>query len=182
MIARFFDCIRVGVFRVWLKAQRRKAHADFVQQIADAVPVLGRDFHQRFDPELVEIRHTSLAALVVGLVHGENERQSGLSNLFRDRRVAGDEPFSSINEKHQEVGSGNRALPLLDHQIVERVGAGAVKPTGISELERNSSPRCGHSERISRGASNRGDDRASRADDAIEKGGLPDVRASDQHD
>ena len=40
----------------------------------------------------------------------------------------------------------------------------------------------GNGERIARRAGNRRDDRAARADDAVEERGLPDIRASDQHD
>ncbi len=133
-------------------------------------------------PELIELRDARLAALVVGLVDGQHDRQAGLPELLRDRLVAGDQPFASIDKKHQQIGAGNGALSLQDDQFVQRILAGAVKSARVSELERHPSPRCRKRQRIARRPGNRRDDRASRANDAVEEGRLPDVRASDQHD
>ena len=98
--------------------------------------VLGRDLEHRLEPELVELHAPAARALVVGLVDRQETGTAGLAQLARDRLVARDQPFAAVDQQHQQIGAGDRALPLLDDQLVQRILARAVQPAGIEQLER----------------------------------------------
>ena len=86
---------------------------DLIEQLAHPGPVLGGNLEHRLEAELVELHRRLQRALVVGLVDGEQHGKAGLAQLARDPLVAGDQPFASIHEQHQQIGVDDGALPLL---------------------------------------------------------------------
>jgi len=116
-------------------------------------------FEHRFEPELIEIHR--IGALVVRFVHGQQNRQTRLPQLARNRLVAGDEPFASIDQKHEKVGPLDRELSLFHHQLVEWILTGAVQTARINELERRSPPLDWPRQGVPGRTRNWGDDRAS---------------------
>ena len=53
---------------------------DLVEQIADALSVLGAHLDDRIEPELVQLQRSGLGAPIVGLVDGEDRRNIGAAN------------------------------------------------------------------------------------------------------
>jgi hypothetical protein len=144
--------------------------------------VLRGDLQQRIESELVEIDDRFLGALIVGLVDGEQHRTPGLPQLTGDALVAGDQPLAPIDQKDKEIGAGDRAMALLDDEVVQRILAGAVQPAGVEEVERCAAPGDGPRERVARCARDRRHDRAAAAGHSVEKGRFADVRTADKHD
>ena len=106
----------------------------------------------------------------------------GKSTLFN--RITGTRRsiVAPIDEKDQEIGADDGALPLGHDELVQRILAGAVKPTSIGDQERMAGPRRGCRERIARGSGDGRNNRAPRTSDPVEQGRFPNVRAPDQHD
>jgi hypothetical protein len=70
---------------------------------------------------------------------------------------------------------------MANHQLVQRIGARAVQAAGVEKLERSAAPGDASRECVTRRPGDGGNDRAPAAGHPIEKRGLTDVRAPDEH-
>ena len=165
-----------------LSCARRQPARDFVQQIADALAVLGGDFHDRLEPQLVELERPSPGALVVGLVDRQDDRRGDHSQSRGNLLVGRDQPLASVDHEHDHIGRLERPPALLHDELVQRIVAGAEHPASIDE--RNVVPcHSAGSELTSRVVpGDWRDDRAAGIGDAVEERRFADVRPADQHD
>jgi hypothetical protein len=96
--------------------------------------------------------------------------------------VAGHQPLAAVHDEHEQVGGMNRAAAALEHELVQRILAGAEHAAGVDHLERHAAPLGRMRDHVARGPGNRRDDRAPRPRDAVEQRRLADVGASDEDD
>ena len=97
--------------------------------------MLRGDLEERVDPEFVEVGGRAMSALVVGLVDRKQQRLSRRTQLVCDGLIAGDEALTAIDDEHNQIGGGYRALTVPDDELVQRILARAVQAPGIKQLE-----------------------------------------------
>ena len=114
---------------------RRHQPEDLVEQIANAVAVLGGDLKHGLEAELIELHDAGAGALVVGFVDREQYLLAGCTQFLRDGLVARDEPFAAVHHHDEQVRTGDGTLALLDDEFVQRVETGAVQSAGIADVE-----------------------------------------------
>jgi hypothetical protein len=144
--------------------------------------VLGGDLDHRLEAELVELDGSTACPLVVGLVHGHQHRHRDRPQAFSDFEIAGNQALAAIHHEDDDIGGFQRAPPRDDDELVQRVLTRAEHAPGIDQRERNSLPLSRLRDHVARGAGDGGDDRSPGVRNPVEEGGLPDVRAADQHD
>ena len=89
--------------------------------------------------------------------------------------VAGHESLPSIDDEDEEIRRHDRAAPALEHELVQRILAGAEHAARINDIERHTAPLRLLRDHVTRRACDRRDDRAACAGDPVEQGGLADV-------
>jgi hypothetical protein len=177
------DLVRLGGrFLVPHTPHARKAQDDLVEQIADPDPVLGGNLEHRIEPELIEVDDAGKGAAVIRLVDGEHRRLVGCAQRLRDLSVAADQPLAAIYNEDKEIRVGDRAMPALQHQLVQRIFARAEHAAGVGQLELRILPLDALREDVTCRPGDGGDDRAPRMREAIEECRLADVGAADEHD
>ena len=144
--------------------------------------MLGGDLEDRVDAEPVELERAVARALVVELVHRQQDRPARRAQLGGDRLVPADETLPAIRHEDQQIRSLDGALPLDDHEFVKRILARAVQTACVEQVEGRLTPRDAPFERIARRAGQGRDDRLPLAGHPVEQRGLPHVGATDQHD
>ena len=77
---------------------------DRVEQVADAVAVLGADLDDVIEAEPVELERAGAGAAIVGLVDGENDRHVRLARGLGDFLVAGHKTFAAVDDEHDQIG------------------------------------------------------------------------------
>jgi hypothetical protein len=155
---------------------------DAVKQIADALAMLRADFKDRIDSELIEVERAGARPPIVHLVDGEQQRAIGLARDAGDLAIPGHEALAAVGDEHQEIRLGERALPPVEHQRVQRILAGAKHPSRINELEATPHPLRFVGNHVARGSGNGGDDGASASREPVEQGGFADIGSADEHD
>ena len=119
---------------------RGQALDDRVEQIADAIAVLGRNLVHRIEPELIELEHTGARPSIVGLVDREQRGLARLANHLGDFLVAGHQAFASIRHEHKEIGVGDRAASAFEHEGMQRILARAEHTSSVCQLEMGAPP------------------------------------------
>ena len=160
---------------------RRQAGDDLVEQLVDAVAVLGRDLERRLEAHPVELHGAAPAAAVVGLVDGEHDGPSKHVKALGNLLVARHQPLPRVQDEDDDVGVVQGLEPVLDDELVERVGGGAKQAAGVDQRERAVLPRRRRRQDVPRGARDGRHDGPARAGDAVEERGLADVGPADQH-
>ncbi len=94
---------------------------DLVEQLGDAVAMLGGNLDHRLEPQLVKLEHAPARAAIVGLVHRHHDRPAHHADAARDLLVARDQTLASIHDEDEEIRGLQRFKPLLDDQRVQRV-------------------------------------------------------------
>ena len=146
------------------------------------MPVFRGNFHDRLEPELVEIERARLRALVVGLVDRDDDRTPFRANGLRDFEVGRHQPLASIDDEHKDGGIFERPPPMLEHLLLKRIFALAEHAGGIGQQERHVAPVGRLLDDIAGRAGRRVHDGPARACYAVEKCRFPDIRAADQDD
>jgi len=144
--------------------------------------VLGGNLEDRVDPEPVELERAVARALVVELVHGQDDGPARRAQFGGDDLVPADQALTAIRHEDQQIRALHRALPLDDHELVQRILARAVQTACVEQVEGRLAPRDAPLERITRRAGQWRDDRLAFARHPVEQRGLPHVRTTDQHD
>jgi hypothetical protein len=158
----------------------RKAFDDFVEQITNAVAMLGADFDNRVEPQAVNLERTRLCAPVVCLVHSEQHRNAGGARSRGDVLVTWDQAFSAVDDKHDDVGAGKRSPPALEHELVKRVCRRTEHAAGVRQFESEVLPHDGMRQHVTGRPWDGGHNRPARASQAIEEGGLANVGPANQ--
>ena len=116
-----------------------KPRDDLVQQVADALAVLGGDLDDRLEAELVELDGRVRAPAVVGLVDRHQDRR--LRRLAAPRRSPR-RPRPALRAHRRRTQSPRSRWPAgrADDQLVQRIVAGAEHPAGIDQRERRPLP------------------------------------------
>ena len=96
---------------------------DLVEQVPDALAVLGRDLDDRLEAELVELDRPAAGPLVVGLVDRHEDRHGRRPEPRGNLLVPRNEPLASIDDEHDDVRRFERAPAGQDDELVERIGA-----------------------------------------------------------
>ena len=112
-----------------------------VEQLANALAVLGGDLEHRLEPELVELDDAGLRARLSSVLLTASS--AGLSAARTARAISrspGTSAFAAIHNEHKEIGVRNRATPAFEHERVQRILAGAEHPAGIDQLEMRALP------------------------------------------
>ncbi len=174
---------RLGLFRFLLFRFRLGQPLDhFVEEIADALPVLRGNLHDRLEPELVEIERARLRALVVGLVDRDDDRPPFRADGLGDFEVGRHQPLASIDDEHEDGGIFERAPPVLEHLLLERILALAEHAGRVGQQKRHVAPVGGLLDDIAGRSGRRVHDGPAGAGDAVEKCRFPDIRATDEDD
>ncbi len=153
-----------------------------VQQIADAGAVLRRDRNHLLEAERVELDDARLRLAIVGLVHGDDDGAAALPDGRRNFFVAGDEPVPAVGHEHDQVGRGDRAMALLQDELVQRILARAEHAPGVDDGDLRALPFGVGGDDVAGRPGDGRDDGAPRPGDAIEEGRLADIRPADEDD
>ena len=147
-----------------------------------SLAVLGGDLDHWLEAELVELDRPAARPAVVGLVDRHEHRRLRGSEAAGNLLVARHEPSrpSTTNTIRSAVSIAFR--PCSHDELVQGIVAGAEHAAGVDERERRAQPLGRLRVRVSGRPGYRRDDRAAHAGDAVEEGGLADVRTADQHD
>ena len=94
----------------------------------------------------------------------------------------GHESLTAVDDENHKVSFCNGFPALLDDQLVKRVGLRAEHPARVDEGKVVALPLGGPGVGVPGRPGQRRDDRLAGIRDAVEEGGLPHVRAADQHD
>jgi hypothetical protein len=94
----------------------RQSLDDGIEQIANAVTVLGRDLVHRIEAELIELEHATARAPIVDFVDREKCRLARLPDDFGDLMVARYEPLTAIRHEHKEIGVRDGAAAAIEHE------------------------------------------------------------------
>ena len=92
------------------------------------------------------------------------------------------QPFAAICNKDNHLRRFERALPGVQHQLVERILARAEHAARVGQFEMRPLPFGGKGDDIASRAGDRRDDRPPCAGQAVEERGFSDIRTSDEHD
>ena len=117
-------------------ARRRNTPDDLVEQVANALAVLGRDLDDRLEPELVELDRPPARPLVVGLVDRQQHRHLDAAQAGGDLLVAGTSPSRPSTTKTIRSAVCDGSLPLDHDQLMQRILARAEHAAGVDERER----------------------------------------------
>ena len=144
--------------------------------------MFGGDLHDRLEPELVEVERARLRALVVRLVDRDDDRPSFRPHGFGDFEVGRHQPFAAVDDEHEEGGVFERAPPVLQHLLLQRILALAEHAGRVGQQKRDVAPVGRLLDDIAGRAGRRVDDGPPGAGNAVEKCRFPDIRATDQDD
>ncbi len=111
-----------------------------IEEIPDAIAMLGGNLVDRIEPELIELEHTVARSSIVGLVDGEQRGFARLADHLGDFLVAGHQTFASIRHEHKEIGLSDGATSALEHKGMQRILARAEHTSGICDLEVGAAP------------------------------------------
>ena len=112
-----------------------QAREDLVQQLRDAVAMLGRHFDHGIEAHLKELEGAVPGPLVVRLVDGQNRRPPERADPLGDLLIARDQPLAAVDDEHDQVRLLERPESVLDHELVQRVGRRAEQAAGIDQGE-----------------------------------------------
>ena len=146
--------------------------------------VLGGDLEHRVDPEPVELERAVARALVVDLVHGQNDGPArSRAARWRSSRRPPTRPSRPSADEDQQIRAFDRALPLDDDQLVQRILAGAVQTACVEQLKGRLPPRDRLRSSASRVVPGSGATIARRVPVMrLNSVDFPDVGTTDQHD
>ena len=113
---------------------------DFVEEIADALPVLRGDLHHRLEPQLVEIERARFRALVVGLVDRDDDRAALCANRLRDFEIGRHQPLAAVDDEHEQRRIFERAPAMLEHLLLKRILALAEHAGRVGQQKRHVAP------------------------------------------
>ena len=162
-------------------ASARQPLDDLVHQLADALPVLGADLDDRVEAEPVQLERPAARAPIVGLVDRQDRRRRPRPDGGGNVLVAGHQPLAAVDDEHDEVRRPQRAPAALDHQLVQRILAGAEHPAGVGQLERPILASDRMRDDVPGGARDGRHDGAPGPGQPIEQRGLTDVGPADEH-
>ncbi len=94
-----------GSLRRRRTCRRRQPRDDLVEQVADALAVLGRDLDHGLEAKLVELHRAVARPPVVHLVDRQDDRHPERRSSLRDLVVAGRRPFAAVHDEDDQVGA-----------------------------------------------------------------------------
>jgi hypothetical protein len=162
----------VGRLRAGQVGQRR------VEQVADALPVLRRDREGPVEAEAREVDDARLPRF--GLVHDDEHALASVAQLAGDRLVVGQQARARVDHEEDEVGLLDGALGLLRRGAEQRVLAAEQQAAGVDDLESAALPGDLGVVAVPGRPGPAVGDRLAAAADAVEEGGLADVRPADE--
>ena len=115
---------------------------DLVEQIADALSVLGAHLDDRIEAELIQLERTVPRAPIVGLVDRENRRarwRCAPPRQSPDRQATSPSRPSTTNTI--AAADAQRPLPALEDQRMERILGRAEHPARVGQFETVIRPR-----------------------------------------
>ena len=130
------DVQRIDSARLHL---RQDLDHDF-QQVAHRLSMLGADFDDGLEAHAIELKRAVLAATIIHFIDGQDHGHAGVANRRRNLLVAGDESLAAIDHENNEFGGCERALAAFDHQLVQRILAGAKQAAGVGQVKPRIAP------------------------------------------
>ena len=77
---------------------------DHLEQIADALAVLGADLDDGVEAQPIQLERAGAGAAVVGLVDREDDRHAGIARGLGDVLVAGDQALAAVDHEDDQIG------------------------------------------------------------------------------
>ena len=143
--------------------------------------MLGGDRERVPEPERVELDRARLVD-PLGLVRDEHHRRPARfpAERFGEFLVRGSQPGARVHHEDDEVAPGRRALGEGPDLAGEGRGVRRPRPAGVVEAEGDAAPFDRLQPAVAGGAGPGVDDGGAAADDAVEEGGLADVRPPEE--
>ena len=155
---------------------------DQVEQIAAAGAVDGGDGHGIAQPELVEDERSDVAALAVGLVGNENQRELLTAQDLGDLEVTGHHAGLGVDDEQRHVGLGEGRTCLGGDLVGHHRLPAEIDTAGIDEAEELAVPLDVDVLAVARDTGLGVDDRIAAARQAVAERGLAHVRVADDGD
>ncbi len=156
---------------------------DLVEQLGHAVAVLGRDLDDGVESQPEELDRAAARLLVVRLVDGEDDR---FAHRAQHARAISSSPGTSPSFASTTKTTRSALCSALRPCSTTSSCSGSVvapnSPPVSTSVNDRSAPVGRGRQRIARRAGHGRDDRPPLAGDAVEEGGLADVRPADEHD
>ncbi len=138
------------------------------------------------EAELREFIGARLGAVRVHLVGGHQNRFAAAAQFLRDFPVQGHDAFLRIDNQNDDLGGFNRQIHLLhcraDDDVIRLFAPQQADAAGVNEREGAAAPFGLGADAVAGDAGLIVDDGDAPADDAVEQGGLADIRAADDGD
>ncbi len=147
-----------------------------------ALPMAADSGNRVAEAQLVERHVRGGVGQVVELVHRQQDRSIGAAQVRGDFRVHRVEAFLPVDQQHHEVRLLHRQVHLPADGAVHRVARVGHQAAGIDQPEAPPAPVGGAEMPVARRPGLVGDDGPATADESVEQGGLPHVRAAHDGD
>ncbi len=174
-------CLGLGLARLarqlLLGLGRQRPH-DRVEQVAGPAAVRRGDRVRLLPAERVELHALELALLVVGLVHGHDDRGRGAAQQLGRLGVGGGHAGRGVDHQHDHVGLVDREPGLLLDPGLDGVVRVDLEAAGVDEHEASSVPLGVAVQPVTGRPRAVLDDGRPRADDPVEERALADVRTA----
>ena len=154
---------------------------DGVEDVATPPAVQGGDGPGLAEPEVPEGGGVGLGALVVDLVGDEHDRLARPAQQLDDGLVVVGGADGGVDDEHHDVGEVDGDLGLLGDPQVDAGGVD-LPAAGVDEGEPATGPLAVVGHAVAGHAGDVLDDGLAAAEDAVDQGGLADVRAADHGD
>ena len=154
---------------------------DGVEDVATPPAVQGRDRPRLAESEVPEGGRVGLGALVVDLVGHEDDRLAGAAQQLDHGLVVVGGADGGIHDEHHDIGEVHGHLRLLGDAQVDARGVD-LPAAGVDEGEPATGPLPVIGDAVAGHTGHVLDDSLPAAEDAVDEGGLADVRASDHGD
>ncbi|TWH52574.1 hypothetical protein L612_002100000690 [Rhodococcus rhodochrous J38] len=164
-----------------LTGRGRQLGEKLVEQVAGAAAVSGRYRVGLAESEGPQGCGFGLDAVVVDLVRHEQHRCLGPAQHLRDGLVDAGGAHGGVDDDEDRVGGAHRDLRLAGHGLLHALRVG-LPSAGVLHHESAAVPRRLVRDAVAGDARDVLDDRFASADDAVDQGGLADVRSADHGD
>jgi hypothetical protein len=151
-----------------------------IHQRFDAVAVLRGDGERCAAAGAMELGADDAGVLALGLVHRERHGLAGAPDQARDEQILAGQADAAVDDEHEAVGLGDRALGLLAHQRLDAGGRRLDDAAGVDRDVRDGAQAAVAVLPVERHAGHVRDDGVAGAGERIEQGRLADVRPPDE--
>src|SRR5262249_13602884 len=151
-------------------------------EIGEALPVLGRDRDRLAEPEFIRLQNSRLAGAALALIRDQDRGFARLAHEIGKCAVGWRRPGARVDQKHDRIGRVDGGLRLLLHAATQTLRCSLFQPGRVDSGERKIPEPCLRLAPVARDAGQVMDQSETLAGQAIEQGGLADIRPSDNGD